>query len=98
MLVVEIAVDPVGTGSTSVGGYVEAAVKVIRSYGYRYQVNPMGTCIEVPSFAALGQLLENIHNELARLGVMRIVTTVRIDDRRDAENSMEKKLSRFTKP
>ena len=88
-VIVEIAVVPVGTGSTSIGDYVRAVVGVISRFGYRYVVGPMGTSVELPRVEELGRLISEIHEELARMGVKRISTIVRIDDRRDREATME---------
>ncbi|MGC9021216.1 MAG: MTH1187 family thiamine-binding protein [Candidatus Methanodesulfokora sp.] len=93
-LIVEVAVDPIGTGSPSVGDYIRAAVEVLRKRGMKHWIGPMGTSFEVSSLRELGCLLQEIHDELHRLGVMRIVTTVRIDDRRDKEIDMEYKVRR----
>ncbi|MFP3194699.1 MAG: thiamine-binding protein [Caldivirga sp.] len=37
-----------------------------------------------------------MHNELVKLGVKRIVTVIRIDDRRDKSETIEYKVSRVT--
>jgi len=56
----------------------------------------MGTSVELPSVEALGRLLQEIHGELYKAGVKRIVTTVRIDDRRDKAITMEYKVKRVS--
>jgi uncharacterized protein (TIGR00106 family) len=71
-------------------------VDVIKKSGYKYEVGPMGTSVELPSVEALGRLLQEIHDELYRAGVKRIVTTVRIDDRRDKAITMEYKVKRVS--
>jgi uncharacterized protein (TIGR00106 family) len=96
MLIVEIAVDPIGTSSPSVGDYIRRVVGVIKRRGLKHWVGPMGTSIEISSFKELGELLQDIHDELNRLGVMRIVTSVRIDDRRDKGIDMEYKVRRVS--
>jgi uncharacterized protein (TIGR00106 family) len=96
MLIVEIAVDPIGTSSPSVGDYIRRVVDVIKRRGLKHWVGPMGTSIEISSFKELGELLQDIHDELNRLGVMRIVTAVRIDDRRDKGIDMEYKVRRVS--
>ncbi|WP_291765577.1 MTH1187 family thiamine-binding protein [Caldivirga sp. UBA161] len=95
-IIVEIAVDPIGTGSTSVGDLIKQAVSVIARRGYKYQVCAMGTVVELPSLRDVGSLLEDIHEELVKMGVKRIVSVVRIDDRRDKSESIEYKVSRVT--
>lgn len=49
----EIAVDPIGTGSPSVGDYIKIAIDVIKRSGYKYEIGPMGTSVELPSVEAL---------------------------------------------
>ena len=95
-IIVEIAVDPIGTGSTSVGDLIKQAISVIARKGYKYQVCAMGTVVELPSLRDVGPLLEDIHEELVKMGVRRIVSVVRIDDRRDKSESIEYKVSRVT--
>ncbi|MFP3214404.1 MAG: MTH1187 family thiamine-binding protein [Nitrososphaeria archaeon] len=96
-IIVEIAVDPIGTNSTSVSNYIIKVVEVIEKMNLKYQVGPMGTSIELKNLKQVGDLLQAIHDELNKQGVNRIVTTVRIDDRRDKEETMEYKLSRVFK-
>jgi len=59
MLIVEIAVDPIGTGSPSVGDYIRRVVEVVRRRlsilfslrrGLKHWVGPMGTSIFQSSF------------------------------------------------
>ncbi|WP_054842052.1 MTH1187 family thiamine-binding protein [Vulcanisaeta distributa] len=96
-VIVEIAVDPIGTGSPSVGDYIKIAIDVIRRSGYKYEIGPMGTSVELPSVEALGKLLQDIHDTLYKAGIKRIVTTVRIDDRRDKAITMAYKVERVSR-
>ncbi|KUO81208.1 MAG: hypothetical protein AT714_05070 [Vulcanisaeta sp. OSP_8] len=95
-VIVEIAVDVIGTCNTSVGDLIRVAVDVIKKSGLKYEIGPMGTSVELPSVEALGRLLQEIHGELYKAGVKRIVTTVRIDDRRDKAITMEYKVKRVS--
>lgn len=96
-VIVEIAIDPIGTNSPSVSNYIKVAIDVIKRTGYKYEVGPMGTSIELPSVEALGKLLQDIHDALYNAGIKRIVTTVRIDDRRDKAITMKYKVERVSK-
>jgi len=93
-VIVEIAVDPIGTSSTGVGDIIKEAVNAIRAMNLKYQVCPMGTCFELRSVDEVGPVISAVHQAVHRAGVNRIVTTVRIDDRRDKEESMEYKVKR----
>ncbi len=87
----EISVVPIGTGSPSVSEYVAGVIKKLREMGVKHQLGPMGTVVEGP----LDQLLEiarAVHAVPFEMGAMRVVTTIKIDDRRDKPFSAEGKV------
>jgi len=91
-MIVEVSVVPIGTGETSVSSYVRAAVKVIEETDLEYQVNSMGTCLQ-GEWDEIFSTLKAVHDELAKMGCNRIVTTVKIDDRRDKYGNMDAKIA-----
>ena len=91
-MIVEVSVVPVGTGETSVSSYVRAAVKVIEETDLEYQINSMGTCLQ-GEWEEIFSTLKAVHDELAKMGCNRIVTTVKIDDRRDRFGTMDAKIA-----
>jgi uncharacterized protein (TIGR00106 family) len=91
-VIVEVSVVPVGTGEASVSAYVRAAVKIIEETDLDYQVNSMGTCLQ-GEWDEIFSTLKAVHDELAKMGCNRIVTTVKIDDRRDKYGSMDAKIA-----
>ena len=91
-MIVELSVVPVGTGEASVGAYVKAAVKIIEEADLDYEVNSMGTCIQ-GEWDEIFSTLKAVHDELAKMGCNRIVTTVKIDDRRDKFGTMNAKVA-----
>jgi uncharacterized protein (TIGR00106 family) len=91
-VIVEMSVVPLGTGETSVSSYVRAAVKVIEESDLDYEVNSMGTCIQ-GEWDEIFSTLKAVHEELVKLGCNRIVTTVKIDDRRDKYGTMDAKVA-----
>ncbi len=95
MPIVEISVVPVGTGSASVSHYIRAALEVVKKSGLSYSVNPMGTCIQ-GDWDEIFKTLRNIHDTLAAMGCVRLVTTVKIDDRRDKSQSMDEKVTKVS--
>jgi uncharacterized protein (TIGR00106 family) len=92
----ETADEPSSTSSPSVGDYIKKVVEVLKKRRLKHWIGPMGTSVELPSLRELGDLLQDIHDELHKLGVMRIVTAVRVDDRRDKEIGMEYKVKRVS--
>jgi len=91
-MIVEVSVVPIGTAETSVSSYVRAAVRVIEENDIEYQVNSMGTCLQ-GEWDEIFSVLKAVHDELARMGCNRIVTTVKIDDRRDKFSTMDAKVA-----
>lgn len=90
MAVVEISVVPIGTKSSSLSKYVAEAVKKLQQSGLKFKLTSMGTIIE----GELNQVLETckaMHESVFSQEVGRVVTTIKIDDRRDKESTMESK-------
>jgi len=84
MAVVDVTIVPVGTASASLSEYVAGCVEVLQgAQGITFQLTPMATVIE----GELGRVLEVIitlmHEQPFLKGAARVVTTIRIDDRRD---------------
>ncbi|OYD16857.1 hypothetical protein CH330_01555 [candidate division WOR-3 bacterium JGI_Cruoil_03_51_56] len=93
MPIFDISVSPLGTGSTSVSRYVRAAFEVIKKSGLKYTLSPMGTCLQ-GDWDKIFATIKQIHDTLADMGCGRLVTSIRIDDRRDKEQPMQAKVER----
>jgi uncharacterized protein (TIGR00106 family) len=93
MAVMDIQVSPRRVGSVSVSAAVVEAGRVIKASGLKHVLHPMGTCIEGPA-EELYALAGRIHAAIAALGYDRIGMTIKIDDRRDKQQSMQDKLDR----
>lgn len=92
VVVVELSVVPLGS-SPSVGRLVAEAVKVLEERGIKYQVTPMSTIYEASTVEEAFKLAQEAHEALFKVGALRVVTTVKIDDRRDVERKrMEEKV------
>ncbi|MBC7327415.1 MTH1187 family thiamine-binding protein [bacterium] len=91
MPIAEITIYPIGTGSTSVGDFVANCVKVLDEMGLNYQLTPMGTVFE-GSLEEIWEAVARIHEIPFKMGCKRVVTTLKIDDRRDKPSSMRSKV------
>jgi len=92
MPLLEISILPLGTKTASVSGYVASCIKILeKERGIKYQITSMGTIIEASSLRRLLQLAEKMHKE-ALSGVDRVVTTIKIDERKDKRLTMEGKI------
>jgi len=92
MALVEVSVIPVGTPTPSVSQYIAQAVKVLEGEkDIKYELTAMGTIIEGDLEQVL-TLVRKMHEAVFNAGVMRVVTTIKIDDRRDKASSMSSKM------
>jgi uncharacterized protein (TIGR00106 family) len=92
MALADITIIPLGTGTPSVSKYVAGTIKALqRGKGTKYEITAMGTTIE----GDLGEILaviREMHEETFARGVARVVTVIKIDDRRDKELSIAGKM------
>ncbi|RKD34273.1 MTH1187 family thiamine-binding protein [Thermohalobacter berrensis] len=92
MAIVEVTIVPLGTGDTSLSRYVAKCHEILkREEEIKYQLTPMGTIIE----GDLDKILSTIrkmHEVPFGEGAKRVSTQIKIDDRRDKETSMERKV------
>ena len=97
MAIAEVSVVPLGTKTPSVSQYVARAVKVLeQEKGIRFEMTAMGTIIE----GDLGRILavvKKMHEETFGEGVARVLTTVKIDERRDKDQDIKAKLDSLKK-
>ena len=92
MAMVEISIVPVGTQTPSLSKYVARAVQLLQGEkDIKYELTAMGTIIE-GDLARLLSLVAKMHQSVFDAGVMRVVTTVKIDERRDKASSMNSKV------
>jgi uncharacterized protein (TIGR00106 family) len=91
MAIVEVSIVPLGTNTTSVSQYVAAVLEVLEKSGLKYQLTSMGTIIEGDLDEIL-KVVRQMHEVPFQKEVKRVVTTIRIDDRRDRQASMEGKV------
>ncbi len=91
MIVAEISVVPIGTCSTSLSKYVKKAIEELKKR-VRVYPNAMGTVVEAESLEEIFEAVKAAHESLFDMGVKRVVTTIRIDDRRDLKSSVERKM------
>jgi len=91
MAIMEISIVPIGTKTTSVSKYVAIAVNIIKSKKLKYKLCPMGTVVE-GKIDELFDIAEQMHESVFKAGLFRVVTNIKIDDRRDIKSSMDKKV------
>ena len=96
-VVAEVTVVPLGTGSASLSAYVAAVENVLKKFPrLKSLLTPMSTILEGDMDDVL-EAVKAMHEAPFRMGALRVSTTLRIDDRRDKEITMEGKLAAVKK-
>jgi uncharacterized protein (TIGR00106 family) len=91
-VIAEVSIVPLGTGDCSLSKYVADCLEVIKARDdLKFQLTPMGTVIEGPMDSVL-EAIKLMHESPFEKGVKRVVTTIKIDDRRDIKASMNRKV------
>jgi len=88
-MLVEFSVVPIGAG-VSVSQYVAECMRIVDASGLDYRINPMGTVIE-GDYEAVMSVVGKCHARVMEL-VPRVVTTIRIDDRKGVAGALESKI------
>jgi len=91
MVIVEFNVIPLGVG-VSVSKFLVPALKELEKRKVKYEITSMCTIFEARNMAEALNIVGAAHEAIFEADVKRVVTTVRIDDRRDKEGSMEEKV------
>jgi uncharacterized protein (TIGR00106 family) len=91
MPIMEVSVVTVGTGSPSQGDTVAETVRVAKRHGVKFALNSMGTTIE-GDLDTLFKIAREMHEASFNNGAQRVLSTIKLDDRRDKELSMEYKV------
>ena len=94
MLDVEIAIIPLGTCSTSISDYIAESEKVLENYpDVNYNINGMATEIQGENIDKIFELAKEMHLAQISMGAQRVQTSIKIDDRRDKDASIDEKVS-----
>jgi len=96
MVVVELNIVPLGEG-VSVSKKLAYAIKALEKRGVKYTLTPMCTVFEVETVREAFEVASAAHEAVFESGARRVVTTVKIDDRRDVKRGMDEKVRSLEK-
>ena len=88
-MLAEFSVVPLGKGE-SVSQYVAECMELVESSGLDYRFTPMGTVLE-GGFDEVMSVVSGCHKKVAE-SCPRVLTTIRIDDRKGVSHGLESKL------
>lgn len=91
MAVVEISVVPIGASGTSLSPFVAEVIKVLRKTGLSYELTAMGTIIS-GDLDEIWKVMKEMHEVCFSKDVGRVLTQIKIDDRRDRAGSAHQKV------
>lgn len=91
-VVAELSVVPIGTGDAGLSRYIAACLKAVEGReDLSYRLTPMGTVIE-GSIDKVLEVTRQMHEVPFGEGASRVLTTLKIDERRDKPLTMAGKM------
>jgi len=91
MIISQLSIAPIGEG-TSLSEYVKIAIDSIKKNKVNFKTNDMATVIETEDLKTLFKIVEDAHNAVLKSGVKRVITELKIDDRRDKNVRIDSKI------
>ncbi len=98
-VVAEISIIPLGKNhstdamQTSISREIACALKAIKKLkGVKVNLNAMGTEIETNNIQDILKSIEVAHQAIKDLGIKRIISTIRIDERLDKMETLEERV------
>jgi uncharacterized protein (TIGR00106 family) len=89
MAVMEVSIVPIGKGP-SISSYVADCIRVLKKEKMPFELTAMGTNVE-GSLKSLIAVALKMHQVPFNKGAQRVVTTIKIDDRRDKKVTLSGK-------
>ena len=90
MAILEISVVPIGIRGSSLSAYVADCIRVLRKERVPFEMTAMGTNVE-GDLKKLMKIAAKMHEVPFKKGAPRVVTTLKIDDRRDKKGTLSGK-------
>jgi len=92
MIISQLSIASLGE-SPSVSRYVKKVVNLLNKSDVKSETNAMATVIETEDLDTLFNLVKEAHMTMVNSGVKRIITELKIDDRRDKNATINSKLN-----
>ena len=92
MILAQLSIAPVDAG-TSLGSYVQLIIDVLKKEKVSFETNAMATILEVEDLPTLFSIVQKAHQTVIDAGAKRVITELKIDDRRDKKVTRQSKCS-----
>jgi uncharacterized protein (TIGR00106 family) len=88
-MIAEFSIVPVGAG-LSLSPFVAECLRIVEDSGLKHQLTPMGTVLQGEGERVMATIMA-CHSRVLEMSE-RVVTNIKIDDRRDRPADMERKV------
>jgi len=93
VVVAEISLIPLAKGKVSMSDEIAVAFMAIKkTKGLKVTLTGMGTQVESPNLKTILDAVEAAHEAVIKVGVSRIISTIRIDQRLDKMHTLENRV------
>jgi len=92
MIIAQLSIAPVGK-EVSVSKYVKLVIETLKKENVKFETNAMATVIETEDLKTLFDVVEKAHNVVVASGAERVITELKIDDRRDKDATIKSKIN-----
>jgi uncharacterized protein (TIGR00106 family) len=87
MAILEISVVPIGIEGSSLSSYVADCLRILKDEKVHFELTAMGTNVE-GDLTKLIRIALKMHQVPFKKGAPRVLTTLKIDDRRDKKGTL----------
>ena len=91
MIISQLSIAPVGK-DISLSKYVKKVISVLKENNIKFETNDMATVIETEDLETLFKVVEKAHKAVIESGAQRVITELKIDDRRDKNITIGTKI------
>ena len=92
MIIAQLSIAPLGK-EVSVSKYVKLVIDTLKKEHVKFETNAMATVIETENLKTLFDVVEKAHNVVIVSGAGRVITELKIDDRRDKDATIKSKIN-----
>jgi uncharacterized protein (TIGR00106 family) len=82
MIISQLSIAPIGEG-TSLSKHVKNVINILKKNKLKFETNDMATVIETEDLKTLFKAIEEAHKAVLLSGAKRVITELKIDDRKD---------------
>ncbi len=90
MVTLEISILPLGTSEPGISKFIASSLQVLKEKGISFELTPTSTIIQ-GNLSEILKVAQEMHEAPFKEGIQRVITTLKIDDRRDKAQTLEER-------